>query len=122
MSRQKWRKIYFSELQTLHIFHVLSGSVRAKTRGVVKLRKETSGESLNTIILNHFGQALNGESLKEIGRPPSFTSAWFSQTTVHKQKVCQKSYIRFCSVLGGGSGDGGGGSKLTVLKYHYTMQ
>ena len=88
MSRQKWRKIYFSELQTLHIFHVTSGSVRAKTRGVVKLRKETSGESLNTIILNHFGQALNGESLKEIGRPPSFTSAWFSQTTVLKCITC----------------------------------
>ena len=96
MSRQKWHKIYFSELQNLHIFHVKSGSVRAKTSGGggggVKLRKETSGESLNTIILNHFGQALKCESLKEIGRPPSFTSGWFSQTTVLKlpKKMQQK--------------------------------
>ena len=74
--------MYFIELQTLHIFYLTSGSVRAKTRGggVVKLRKATTGESLNTIIHYHFGQTLNGESLKEIGRPPSFTSARFSQT------------------------------------------
>ena len=47
---------------------------------MVKLRNATARELLNSIIHYHFGQTLNGESLKEIGRPPSFTSAWFSQT------------------------------------------
>ena len=61
-----------------------SGSVRVKTRGVVKLRNATARELLNSIIHYHFGQTLNGESLKEIGRPPSFTSAWFSQTMTLK--------------------------------------
>ena len=56
------------------------GQWGSKPGGVVKLRNETARELLNTIIHYHFGQTLNGESLKEIGRPPSFTSAWFSQT------------------------------------------
>ena len=56
------------------------GQWGSKPGGVVKLRNATARELLNSIIHYHFGQTLNGESLKEIGRPPSFTSAWFSQT------------------------------------------
>ena len=51
---------------------------------MVKLRNATARELLNSIIHYHFGQTLNGVSLKEIGRPPSFTSAWFSQTMTLK--------------------------------------
>ena len=57
-----------------------SGLGRVKTRGVVKLRNATAKELLNSIIHYHFGQTFNSESLKEISRPPSFTSALFSQT------------------------------------------
>ena len=86
MSPQKWREIYLIDLQILHIFCVTSGSVRVKTRNyeTTKLRNATAGELLNSIIHYHFGQTLNGESLKKIGRPPSFTSAWFSQTVILK--------------------------------------
>ena len=89
MSPQKWGEIYFIELQILHNYilrdiRVSKGQNQGGGGGVVKLRNATARELLNSIIHYHFGQTLNGVSLKEIGRPPSFTSAWFSQTMTLK--------------------------------------
>ena len=57
---------FFIELQTLHIFCVMTGLVRAKTRGggggqTTKGNNRRIAKYHNSL---HFGQTLNGESLK----------------------------------------------------------
>ena len=87
-----WNIFYWASNSAYILRDVRVDEGQNKGGGVVKLRKATTGELLNTIIHYHFGQTLNGKSFKEIGRPPSFTSAWFSLT------MTLKFYGLFCVI------------------------